>query len=247
MAGTAPLPGPFVCVLFRLTSFHRKAPAAKGTYTAGGFTLGSEIILLLLSWYDTKMPLTTVSSKCAYCNKEFNQVIDKHIYRPVKYCSTKCRYQLKSDQSIQNKEKRFFSKVKKMNYCWPWQGLIFKRTGYGIFQFCRKNLLAHRASWEIHNGQIPNGLCILHRCDNRPCVNPGHLFLGTRQDNMDDMVKKGRSLKGERHSMAKLKEQDVKSIRQMHSNGMPGIRIAKSFKVNKRTIYSILNGKTWVT
>ena len=75
--------------------------------------------------------------------------------------------------------------------CWVWTGALTEPTGYGVFPFGPEKL-AHRLSWRIHRGPIPPGWVICHRCDNRPCVRPKHLFLGTYEDNMRDMVAKGR-------------------------------------------------------
>lgn len=88
---------------------------------------------------------------------------------------------------------RFWSRVDRSGgerSCWPWIGYRDK-WGYGGFTRFRK-LLAHRVAWTIANGPIPDDMLVLHHCDNPPCCNPGHLFVGTHQDNMDDMAKKGR-------------------------------------------------------
>jgi hypothetical protein len=85
--------------------------------------------------------------------------------------------------------------------CWLWTAAQDKK-GYGVIQeggfYAPKNLLAHRASWMIHCGDIPEGLCVLHRCDRPPCINPDHLFLGTVRDNHADMDNKGRRPKTRR-------------------------------------------------
>lgn len=87
--------------------------------------------------------------------------------------------------------KRLLSKITKTESCWIFNGS--KIRGYGQFRFEGKTQLAHRVSYKIHRGIIPKGLELCHKCDVRDCVNPDHLFIGTRSDNMKDCVKKGRS------------------------------------------------------
>ena len=87
---------------------------------------------------------------------------------------------------------RFFEKVEKTEKCWGWLAGTNK-DGYGKFKMRGKTLQAHRLSWVIHNGIIPEGMCVLHHCDNPPCVNPAHLFLGTILDNNRDRDAKGRN------------------------------------------------------
>lgn len=92
---------------------------------------------------------------------------------------------------------RFWLRVDKANGCWNWTGAI-SDTGYGSFTGDGGvDVSAHRFSYQLHNGPIPAGLVICHNCDNRACVNPAHLFLGTQQDNVDDMMKKGRYVSGQ--------------------------------------------------
>jgi len=93
---------------------------------------------------------------------------------------------------------RFMEKVKKTDYCWPFVSII-RTNGYGLFWLNGKNWNAHRASYFLHYGEIPDGKWVLHTCDNSACVNPHHLYLGDRHQNARDMVNRGRVATGERH------------------------------------------------
>ena len=86
---------------------------------------------------------------------------------------------------------RFWANVDKSDTCWEWTG-YFHPYGYGVLYVEGKNILAHRLSWELENGSIPEGMQVLHHCDNPPCVRHDHLFLGTQADNIEDMCEKGR-------------------------------------------------------
>jgi hypothetical protein len=92
-------------------------------------------------------------------------------------------------------EDRFWANVDKSGDCWEWQASV-NLDGYGRFCLKGKRIRAHRLSWVLANGEIPEGMCVLHKCDNPPCVSPDHLFLGTRADNVRDMVQKGRCRSG---------------------------------------------------
>lgn len=115
-------------------------------------------------------------------------------------------------------EEKFWSNVEKTDYCWLWTGA--NNRGYGFFTARCVRMLAHRFSWELHNGPIPDGLLVRHKvCDNPPCVNPAHLAIGTEADNKRDMVEHQRSARGERHHSATLTEDLVREIRARKANG----------------------------
>lgn len=136
--------------------------------------------------------------------------------------------------------------------CWLWQGARFKNGGYGQFREYRKrnSARAHVFAWRLWRGAVPAGLYVLHKCDNPPCVNPNHLFLGTAKDNSDDCGRKGRNgttrhpeiVRGARNGMAKLTDGAVRAIRKSTSK----LRVAaKCYGVSESTISRIRLGKTW--
>lgn len=133
-------------------------------------------------------------------------------------------------------------KVGKKNECWPFLQYRNKK-GYGEFRFKGKVSLSHRIAYMIAR-KDPKGLCVLHRCDNPPCCNPKHLFLGTRRDNVDDRHEKGRdnAPRGEEHHDAKLATSDVICIR---ASKAKGISLAKKYGVSPAAISSIRRRRSW--
>lgn len=129
--------------------------------------------------------------------------------------------------------------------CWEWQGTVNPENGYGQQRFNKKKWLVHRYSYLLHKGEIDNNLCVLHKCDNRKCVNPEHLFLGTRRENNIDCSKKGRKPRGENHSCAKLTNLEVEEIRHLQKNGFTHREIAEKFGVSRSTISMIINRINW--
>jgi hypothetical protein len=103
----------------------------------------------------------------------------------------------------------------------------------------------HRLSYELHFGEIPGGLYVMHSCDNRACVNPAHLSLGTHEDNMRDMTEKGRKPLGSRSSSAKLTEDQVSEIRRRHGGGEVQRDLAREFGVGHTSIGRIVRGEGW--
>lgn len=147
--------------------------------------------------------------------------------------------------------------------CWLWMGAIDK-DGYGRFSVTKVAIRAHRASWLVHCGPIDVGLFVCHRCDVRACVNPAHLFLGTHQDNIADMMRKGRRNSprgdksgarkhpssmfrghGEATSSAKLRDVDIPIILGLLSQGRTNTAIARLYGVTNSAISKIKTGQQW--
>lgn len=135
------------------------------------------------------------------------------------------------------------------NQCWLWKG-AFDNKGYGNKYWNGKFRKAHQVAWILPNYVIPRGMEICHSCDNPACVNPKHLFLGTRQDNVDDMVAKNRGnypgSKGEKNGNRKLRSEDVIAIRQKYATGNISYQIlAQEFGLTKAHIGRIVKRKLW--
>jgi hypothetical protein len=108
-----------------------------------------------------------------------------------------------------------------------------------------KHRYAHRLSYEIHNGEIPKGMLVCHTCDNRKCVNPSHLFLGTHLENSQDMVKKQRNCKGENTHSHKLTNEDVEKIRSLRNQGKFYRELSEIFNVSKSVVRKICLKLSW--
>lgn len=160
---------------------------------------------------------------------------------------------------------RFWSHVKKTDECWLWTAS--KRSkGYGAFTWKNDGVLvqdrAHRYSFVLANGPIPKGLCVLHRCDVPACVNPAHLFLGTKEENNKDMCEKGRHVSGgtycgdsfngvgkyefgEAHHNSKLNSENVLALRKDRLSGMSFSQLAKKYAIGLTTAFKVSKGITW--
>lgn len=182
------------------------------------------------------------------------------------YCSIVCRghtgfrpggqYRI-SESSYEEKLDRlkisYEKNVIRTEGCWDWKGPINK-GGYTIMT-CRKQNGAetgHRASWLIHKGEIPKFKHICHSCDNRRCTNPDHLWIGTNKQNNDDKIKKGREAKntpphkiGSENGASKLKEDQVKEIKELLKKGLTMVEIGRQYNVSKTTILRIKNKTHW--
>lgn len=149
---------------------------------------------------------------------------------------------------------RFWAKAKRAESgCWEWTASRF-RNGYGRFRLDGRTQSAHRVAYELAVGQIPDGMLICHRCDNRVCVNPEHLFIGTHADNAQDMIQKGRhwivtdpgrrAAGGLAHK-ARLSAAQVEEIFALSARGLAQRAIAKVVGTNQGHVSRILAGKCW--
>jgi hypothetical protein len=139
---------------------------------------------------------------------------------------------------------RFWLTVDKTQDCWAWTGWLNK-DGYGHFKFKGSRTAAHRVSYQLAFGPIAANQFVCHRCDNRKCVRPDHLFVGNHQANMRDMVLKNRSVFGEQHRSAKLDERDVWLIKRLSALGVGQRELGQAFGVATSTVAHIVTGRTW--
>lgn len=141
---------------------------------------------------------------------------------------------------------RFLSRINQSETCWLWTGAP-DRFGYGRISLGGRNakaLKAHRASWILFRGKIPEELCVCHKCDVKLCVNPEHLFLGTIADNNHDMFNKGRgnpgSPPGQQHWNSKLTDDEVLEIRKHSIDGTSKKHLAEKYDVDLSVIYRVI-------
>ena len=201
------------------------------------------------------MPLCLI---CENCKQEFTT--KKRAGRIIRFCSQKCSNELlnplKSKRWADFRDERqkeprevlvekmkpvFESNFDKSDGCWLWKGSKKgpKRLEYGAFNFRDESSVAHRFSWFIYRGDIPQDLLVLHKCDVPLCVNPDHLWLGTHLDNERDKISKGRG-KCEKLSVEKVKE--LKSLMKADFGDM---NLARKYGVSYQTIWHIRIGRTW--
>lgn len=170
---------------------------------------------------------------------------------------------------------RFWSRVDRSagpDACWPWVGGTFHSFGYGVMKFNGKNHGAHRIAYELSNGPIPNGLCVCHACDNPPCCNPVHLWVGTNVENTADRNSKGRNARGEkvrsgtyyfgsdhwsnikpervargeRQGLSRLTEDSVREIRRRYAQESVTLaELGQEFGVSSVSIHNIVRRRTW--
>ena len=149
--------------------------------------------------------------------------------------------------------RRFWSKVKLGDKCWEWQAGV-NHGGYGQFTITLSTMrdttvLAHRVAWMLVRGSVPVGKCLCHKCDNPRCVNPDHMFIGTRADNNRDMFRKGRGscirAKGEAHGMSVMTADAVYAIRALTDNGNDQRAVARKFGISQSQVGRIHRRESW--
>lgn len=140
-------------------------------------------------------------------------------------------------------EARFLKHVDKTDTCWNWKGAK-TLLGYGRHRNHYKIFLSHRTAYSLWIGEIPDGLVVRHKCDNRACVNPEHLEIGTQLDNIQDTIRRGRHAKGESSGNAKLTWNQVQEIREKLKT-KKNIQLAGEYGIGRCAISNIKLGKTW--
>jgi len=200
-----------------------------------------EIVERLLT---TRETIRTLASEYGCHNTTINTILGKHTTREQRQ-QAKCR---KQGQTLSSKpiEQRFWPNVKagKPDECWEWIG---GKTGdYGSVKINR-TWTAHRLSYHLHHPEWPINSpdFVLHKCDNRICVNPNHLFLGTHLDNVADMKRKGRAAKGEVNGNSKLITSQVIEIKKLLKQQVSQAFLARHFRVSASLISEIYREKIW--
>ena len=196
---------------------------------------------------------TQFTKSCIVCNQVFT--VDRE--RGQRFCSPQCRgkalvARIITSARIKPLAECFWEKVQKDESCWLWTGGT-NACGYGTIGVKGRCQLAHRVSWELHNGPVPDGMCVLHNCpggDNPACVNPAHLWLGTHHENMLDRGAKGRDggplRRGELNANAKLTAEDVLEIREQFARGIKDYKgTAERYRVSPGLIYAVVQRRAW--
>lgn len=208
-----------------------------------------------------KSMIKRISLVCLTCKNEYKVYPYQKNIR--KYCSLGCRqwgpipkekvrrgygfWKNASEEDKFERMKYLYNKhVIKKEGCWGW-GRVLLSNKYAPMNLGNKMVPGHRVSWIIHKGPIPQGLWVLHKCDNPPCTNPDHLFLGRAKDNTQDMIKKGRKIspRGKDKKNTKLNIEKAAEIKRLLKEGYSYKKLSMIFNVSQGTIQNISDGRTW--
>lgn len=146
--------------------------------------------------------------------------------------------------SYEQRKATFWDRVAKGHGCWEWQGAR-DGYGYGALSVNGRVELAQRFAWEITHGPISAGFVVRHKCDNPPCVRPDHLELGTRRDNQQDMVQRGRSARGEKNHLARMTADLVVEVRHLAAAGVSIAEIERRTGISYNALHCAITRKTW--
>lgn len=184
----------------------------------------------------------TITIACKQCEREF--ITWKYrVDRGQRCCSIRCSADFRK-KPIGERFAQYLSPANESG-CIDWTGSCNK-WGYGKIGGGSGTISTHRFAWEQAHGPIPDGMWVLHRCDNRVCCNPDHLFLGTAQDNMDDCCEKQRQARGSKQGSHKLSEEQVAQIRDSYATGgATQTDLAREFGVRQATISRIVLRDSW--
>ena len=253
--------------------YHNKEKVSRNKLIVAQFLEGKDIKLLVKEFQTSKQRISQILKKyltvecfcCKWPLKNFSRRFDKHflckecfekrkaylkIYRQSKQKWAMAMQESKQKTSFETIQKLKENVIKTQNGCLEWQGLRFP-SGYGRSTYGGKNEYTHRLAYEIEFGKIPDGLWILHKCNNPPCINLDHLYAGTAKDNSRDSIISGtafflhrKPLKGEENPRAKLKNEQVRQAKILLQTLKPK-KVSELTKISLKTIWSIKYGYSW--
>lgn len=183
-----------------------------------------------------------VKFNCARCKRELWKT-PYEAKKKIHYCSKECRNETPEIRLMKSFVRRDGSDP---TQCWIWTKKV-NHSGYGMLKANKKTVMAHRLSWEMHRGPIPEGMLALHKCIGTPsCINPDHLYLGDQKQNIDDCIRQGRKvvLRGEDHASSVLTEDAVREIRPLKGI-VSSEELAIRFGCSKSAIHGVWYGQNW--